>query len=356
VAAVAAASAAAGACCWLSRLGTSAASSGRSRLLSARSLASTVSSASPCPSVAFAPSPLVRGLLRRVEDCNDAAEAARSGRPLLIDGDDVGLVLPKAAAELERFPEVFKVTDRSVEMAPGVGSSAEARSEAVAAVLKEMRGSGRVPMLEGWRNEGWPVKASFDAPVRLVVERASGPLFGVRGFGCHVNGLVQRAGAAAEAEEPPCLWVARRAKTKQTYPGMLDHVVAGGLSHGERPGENVIRECLEEASIPAELARRARPAGVVSYSQRDETGWGVKRDVIFCYDLELPEDFKPQANDGEVESFELWDMNRVIESITGDSQEWKPNVALVIIDMFVRRGLLAPEEVGYVDLVRSLKS
>jgi len=58
----------------------------------------------------------------------------------------------------------------------------------------------------------------------------------------------------------------------------------------------------------------------------------------------------------EVESFELWDMNRVIESITGDSQEWKPNVALVIIDMFVRRGLLAPEEVGYVDLVRSLKS
>lgn len=32
------------------------------------------------------------------------------------------------------------------------------------------------------------------------------------------------------------------ARDSTRYPGKLDHMVAGGLSHGERPGDNVIRE------------------------------------------------------------------------------------------------------------------
>ena len=46
----------------------------------------------------------------------------------------------------------------------------------------------------------------------------------------------------------------------------------GGLAHGESPSRNVVKECFEEASIPASLASRAEPAGVVSYVQLDETG------------------------------------------------------------------------------------
>lgn len=37
---------------------------------------------------------------------------------------------------------------------------AQARSDAVAGVLQQLRDSGRIPMLKGWRSEGWPVKAS----------------------------------------------------------------------------------------------------------------------------------------------------------------------------------------------------
>eukprot|EP00746_Dinoflagellata_sp_MGD_P026070 gnl/MRDRNA2_/MRDRNA2_161450_c0_seq1.p1 gnl/MRDRNA2_/MRDRNA2_161450_c0~~gnl/MRDRNA2_/MRDRNA2_161450_c0_seq1.p1 ORF type:complete len:291 (+),score=60.49 gnl/MRDRNA2_/MRDRNA2_161450_c0_seq1:28-873(+) len=276
------------------------------------------------------------------------------GRPFLLNGmGEVGLVLPRAAAELARFPEVFEVTETYVKFAAGVGDSLEARSEAVAAVLQELRQSGRVPMLRGWRDEAWPVKAAFDAPVGFYIERASGALFGVRGFGSHVNGLT--VSAASKDGSPDQLWVARRAETKATYPGRLDHIVAGGLSHGERPGENVIKECAEEASIPRELALRARPVGTVSYSEMDETGWGLKRDVLFCYDLELPADFSPVAADGEVQNFALWDIPSVIESLAAENNDWKPNVALVIIDMLVRRGFLAPEEQGYVKLVRSLR-
>ena len=62
--------------------------------------------------------------------------------------------------------------------------------------------------------------------------------------------------------------------------------------HGLSPQENVIKECEEEASIPRELAQLAVPAGAVSYcSEQTE---GLKRDVLFCYDLELPQDFVPE--------------------------------------------------------------
>lgn len=36
--------------------------------------------------------------------------------------------------------------------------------------------------------------------------------------------------------------------------------------HGLSCAENVIKECEEEASIPVELAQRARPVGAVSYT------------------------------------------------------------------------------------------
>ena len=46
--------------------------------------------------------------------------------------------------------------------------------------------------------------------------------FGARAYGVHVNGYVRTPDGGIE------LWVARRSKTKPTWPGMLDHIVAGG--------------------------------------------------------------------------------------------------------------------------------
>lgn len=66
--------------------------------------------------------------------------------------------------------------------------------------------------------------------------------------------------------------------------------------------ENVIKECEEEAGIPLSLAKKARPAGCISYATIEENG--VKQDVLFVYDLLLPEDFLPQPNDGEVFNLE----------------------------------------------------
>lgn len=68
--------------------------------------------------------------------------------------------------------------------------------------------------------------------------------------------------------------------------------------HGLSCQENVIKECEEEASIPKDLAQTARPVGAVSYLTISEVGY--KPDVLFCYDIELPQDFVPKPQDGEV--------------------------------------------------------
>ena len=51
--------------------------------------------------------------------------------------------------------------------------------------------------------------------------------------------------------------------------------------------------------------------GAISYCQ--ETDSGLKPDVMFCYDLELPADFAPRNTDGEVDTFYLWPVEEVAE-------------------------------------------
>lgn len=62
--------------------------------------------------------------------------------------------------------------------------------------------------------------------------------------------------------------------------------------------DNVQKECWEEAGIPKTLSSQAKPVGAVSYAAM-QTG-GLKRDVLFCYDLELPLDFVPVPQVGVV--------------------------------------------------------
>jgi len=86
-------------------------------------------------------------------------------------------------------------------------------------VLQQLRSMG---VITGWRDEMYPVTSGFyDAPVMLV-ERAAATHFGIKAYGIHVNGYVMTK------DKGPCLWVARRSKTKPNWPGKLDHIVAGG--------------------------------------------------------------------------------------------------------------------------------
>ena len=152
------------------------------------------------------------------------------------------------------------------------------------------------------------------------------------------------------------LWVAQRSKTKSTFPSMLDHIVAGGQPYGISPMENVIKECGEEANITPELARSARPVGAVSYCGVDRHN-NMKRDVLMCFDLELPKSFTPTPVDGEVERFELHTVNEVLGYILeGGVKGYKPNCHLVLIDFFIRHGLISADTPYYLDIVSGLRN
>jgi hypothetical protein len=70
--------------------------------------------------------------------------------------------------------------------------------------------------------------------------------------------------------------------------------------------------------------------------------------------LGVTDDLEPTPNDGEVDSFTLVPMDEACR-LVAETKEFKPNVALVLVDFFVRHGIVTPEEPGYVELVKALR-
>ena len=130
--------------------------------------------------------------------------------------------------------------------------------------------------------------------------------------------------------------------------------VAGGQPSDLGLQENVEKECIEEASISEDMARRAVPAGAVSYMY--ETRKGISPKTLFCYDLQVPSSFVPVNSDGEVDEFFRIPLSEMVQSISQHPEEWKPNSALVALDFAVRRGAINPDtEPDYLDIVKMLR-
>ncbi|KAH6722913.1 thiamine pyrophosphokinase-related protein-like protein [Leptodontidium sp. 2 PMI_412] len=228
------------------------------------------------------------------------------------------------------------------------------RSSAVAATVALWRAQSKFAVLKGWRDELYPVYGPGNE-LLFSVERSASCLFGVVTYGVHLMAYTREGGKGLGIK----LWVPRRARNKQTYPGMLDNTVAGGMATGETPLECVIRECEEEASLPEELVRRdVKAHGTVTYCYlRDgraggETGL-VQPECQYIFDLELPPDVVCKPNDSEVEEFFLWDVEEIQERLARG--EFKPNCAMVMLDFFVRWGVLTKEnEKDYEEIVRRL--
>lgn len=263
-------------------------------------------------------------------------------RPFSVDGKWIGWVRHDVAQRLAAFPEAFRVSIEGVSLHPALATP-EARSSAIDEVARELAEDWGTPKLRG---ERYRVSARFGDPALMSVDRGVVSLFGIRAYGVHVNGLVRRPDGLH-------LWIGRRAKDKSVAPNKLDNMVAGGQPSDLSLADNLIKEAAEEADIPAALAATARPVGVVSYCLEDD--WGLKPDVMFCYDLEVPENFTPRNTDGELQGFTLMPVAEVARLVR-DTDEFKFNVNLVIIDFLIRHGLISPDvEHDYVDLVSGLR-
>ena len=242
--------------------------------------------------------------LDRIAECNAHDPAAY--RPFFAAGRQVGAVRHALAACLAAMPDTFSVTSADVTLNPAFATP-ETRTAALDRAVRALEAEGVV------RDENYPACPEWGRPIDFLIERAAAPHFGVRSYGVHMTGFVRKADGIH-------VWVARRARAKPTYPGMLDNTVAGG-----------------------------QPAGMGLVAED-----GLKPDVQFCFDLELPEDFVPRNTDGEIDEFFLWHWTRVAETVER-TRDFKFNCNLVLIDFFVRHGLIAPEHPDYLAICAGLR-
>jgi isopentenyldiphosphate isomerase len=278
--------------------------------------------------------------LDHIERCNNADLS--QFEPWFIGATRAGWLHRDFAPLIAARGPLFQRGTRGWQLDPALGTPDE-RTRAVHRLLLQLREENQFGDL--WRDEAYPVTWAFSDPPLMTMERAAVPWFGVRAFGPHMTGFVRRSDGLH-------LWVARRSFSKPTFPGLLDNTVAGGQPAGIGLHDNLIKECAEEASIPAALAAQAKAVSFVSYL--NQSGRQLKPDLMVCFDLELPEGFTPRANDGEVHSFELWPVRRVFETVR-DTFDFKYNCNLVLIDFFVRHGLFSADDPQFVPVAAGLR-
>ncbi|KAI8089486.1 NUDIX hydrolase domain-like protein [Halteromyces radiatus] len=287
--------------------------------------------------------------LQVVQHCDSVTyNKDQQGIPFqLEDGTVVGTLLPRVVTALITYnntmtPSPFLISGTHVQFNTHVTNMVE-RTQEVATLMTQWRKDKVFPALAGWRDELYAVYGPGGVPA-FVMERAATPLFGISTFGVHIN-------VFGRDQDTIKMWVARRSLTKQTWPGLLDNCVAGGIPYTYSTKETVIKECDEEASIPASIAAHAKSTGAVSYYTMSEHG--LQPETEYVYDLELPTDCQPTPKDGEVECFYFWTLDQVKDSIL--KGDWKPNCALVAIDFMIRHGHITPDnEPDFIDIMYHL--
>jgi len=276
---------------------------------------------------------------RHVEACNPPVDEVFW--PWRIDDLEVGWVRPEFASELARFPDTFELDGGELRLTARL-QGFDARSAAIEVAARELAAARVTPP---YMEEPYAVTPGGRESALCVVDRSAAAYFGVRSFGQHLNGYVRRADGIH-------MWIGRRARDRLLFPGALDNMVAGGLPHSQGLQDNLIKECEEEAGVSEVLARKAVPVGLVSYSRVAKRG--LRRDVLYCYDLELPGDFEPVNTDGEVEEFMLLPLAEVA-ALVRETDEFKLNCNLVVIDFLIRHGWMDPRSSEYLALVLGLR-
>jgi 8-oxo-dGTP pyrophosphatase MutT (NUDIX family) len=255
------------------------------------------------------------------------------------DGADIGWVRADHAARLAAWPQLFDIDGASVRLAVRLDTP-QRRSAALAAVLRQLADED---YLHGWRDELYAVTRAYGEPPLFHLERAAARMFGVTSYAVHVNGVVGAGGACR-------MWIARRSRTKPIDPGMLDNLVGGGLAAGLTVAQTLVKEGWEEAGILPGPMSRALACGRVALLR--EVPEGVQAETIFVHDLELPEDFHPVNQDGEVAEFSLLPVAEVLR-LLGEAADLTVDAGLVMLSFMVRHGYLPQDDPASVELASS---
>jgi 8-oxo-dGTP pyrophosphatase MutT (NUDIX family) len=259
--------------------------------------------------------------------------------PFYVREHAVGWLRPSFADLLRRWPHVFEVTGAFVSL-KALPDTAHGRTAALDEVTRALAKDG---VIRGWREEPVSISHHYAAPELLRIERSATRHFGMMAYAAHLTGFTRRDGE-------PYLWIARRAADKSVDPDRLDNLVGGRIASGYTVDETIRKEAWEEAGIPEALMKGVACASVVrvEYSVPE----GLHREILFAHDLWLPEDFRPQNQDGEVARLYCLSVPETIEAILAG--EFTLDAGAVTVDAFLRNGILAPEDPQFLDLIRLL--
>ena len=263
---------------------------------------------------------------------------AHAHRPFWMAGRQVGWIRETDLPRLARWPDVFAIDATRVALMPHFDENADRRSAALGTVIGALAAEGRIP---GWRDETYAIRNAFDDAPLAYIERAASRFFGTMTYAVHLNGIVKYTDRA------PQLWIARRSETKATDPGMLDNVVAGGISWGLSIDETIAKECREEAGIDEQIAAQAVRGGTVHVLQ--SLPEGTQAEQIFVYDLPLPEDFVPHNQDGEVSEHRLARIEEVAHWI--EEGAMTVDASLATLDCLLRQRWIDEEACAGIEVL-----
>jgi 8-oxo-dGTP pyrophosphatase MutT (NUDIX family) len=167
-----------------------------------------------------------------------------------------------------------------------------------ASIEEVLRAAG---LIAGWRDETIPLLDPATGQALATLERAAARFWGTPDASAPIaTGWVSRR---SRRSRPAALWIARRALSKATDPGLYDNLVGGGVPAGQTPLSTLEREAWEEAGLPRDRWRQLSPGRTIALER--DVPEGLQREWLHSWDIELHPEDEPRNQDGEVESFTL---------------------------------------------------
>ena len=227
-----------------------------------------------------------------------ATQPAHAGSPRLwIGGFPCGWVFPATIQTLTNSQDTL-LDDTGLHIGPGIPPG-EILDALLATVAQKLRLAGQAP---GWRNELLDV---WSEGTRIgAIERGVMRPLGLLTQAVHLNAW----------SESGHLWVARRALSKATDPGMWDTLVGGLVGHGEPADLALVRESEEEAGLAENQITHRTPLRKIAQMQR-QLREGYQIEDVLTSECILPVGLTPQNQDGEVIEIACLSPDKLLEMI-----------------------------------------
>lgn len=256
----------------------------------------------------------------------------------LVDGftEPLGYVY-KTFVEQMPWPDYWTVDREKRLVKMNTGTDFDSRTRLMHETVRVGIESPDVALFTGWDDEMFAIYAA-DGEHIMNMDGMGLDGFGVVNFAVHMIGFVRGKDGSTK------YWVPRRAKTKATYPNMLDNTVGGSLSAGEKPIDCMVRECEEELCLDREYTRaNLLPCGAASYAmdRADDGKPSCQHQVQYLYEMELAESIVPKIGDGEVGEVNLLTIDEVKAALANG--EFKLNCAISWIAFMIRHGHISSE-------------